>query len=115
MDLVGKPPPPADPSQASRSATPASRAVRLPAGWRLPKAWGEWALGERPDWGAEDVRKCAERFRDHWLAKGGADARKVDWEATWRNWIRREPNKNPTQYQPQKVKDHEPRPAVEAA
>jgi len=31
----------------------------------------------------------AAKFRDHWLAKAGKDARKADWMATWRNWIRR--------------------------
>jgi hypothetical protein len=29
------------------------------------------------------------KFRDFWQAKAGADACKVDWDATWRNWIRR--------------------------
>lgn len=67
-----------------------SRASRLPIDWALPKKWGEWALSERPDWNVEMVRKVADQFRDHWLAKGGADARKADWEATWRNWVRRE-------------------------
>lgn len=73
---------------ASRSDR--SRASRLPTDWLLPKTWGDWALLERPDWNADQVRKVAEQFRDHWLAKGGADARKADWEATWRNWVRRE-------------------------
>lgn len=67
-----------------------SRASRLPSDWVLPKSWGDWALAERPDWTADTVRKVADQFRDHWLSKGGADARKVDWEATWRNWVRRE-------------------------
>lgn len=67
-----------------------SRASRLPNDWVLPKSWGNWALTEHPEWNADIVRKVAERFRDHWLSKGGADARKVDWEATWRNWVRRE-------------------------
>lgn len=75
-------------SPASRSNR--SRASRLPTDWVLPKTWGDWALAERPEWDAEMVRKVADQFRDHWLAKGGADARKADWEATWRNWVRRE-------------------------
>lgn len=29
-------------------------------------------------------------FADHWRAKPGADGRKADWLATWRNWVRRE-------------------------
>lgn len=79
-----KPSPPA--SQSSR--TP--KASRLPADWQLPKAWGAWALAEQPSWTPEGVRHVADTFRDYWAAKGGADARKVDWEATWRNWVRRE-------------------------
>ncbi|MGF6253804.1 YdaU family protein [Ensifer sp. LBL] len=29
-----------------------------------------------------------EKFRDYWNAKPGKDAVKLDWPATWRNWIR---------------------------
>jgi hypothetical protein len=78
---------------ASPSAQPASKkptGTRLPENWVLPKAWGEWALQERKDWNAETVRSVAEQFADHWHAKAGADARKADWQATWRNWVRRE-------------------------
>ena len=79
---------------ASPSATPgpkskAKTASRLPDGWVLPKTWGDWALKERPDMTAESVRKEAEVFADFWHAKAGADAKKLDWQATWRNWIRR--------------------------
>ena len=27
-------------------------------------------------------------FRDYWIAKSGAAATKLDWRATWRNWLR---------------------------
>ncbi|MFX3545051.1 hypothetical protein [Ralstonia mannitolilytica] len=91
-----------EPSQAlpknkggSDAASPAprspSKAARLPLDWVLPKALGDWALQERPDWTAEHVRKVADQFRDHWHAQGGANARKVDWAAAWRTWVRREP------------------------
>lgn len=72
-------------------ATPpaAKKAERLSKTWTLRKAWGDWALAERPDFTQEDVRKQADMFRDHWVAKSGKDATKLDWEATWRNWIRR--------------------------
>ena len=46
-------------------------------------------MQERPDLSAEDVRREAECFADYWHAKAGADARKADWLATWRNWVRR--------------------------
>jgi len=68
----------------------AARGSRLPPEWLIPKSWGEWALQERPQWTAEDVRKCADRFRDYWISKTGKDATKADWEATWRNWVRKD-------------------------
>ena len=39
---------------------------------------------------AEEVRRTAEKFADYWGAKGGKEARKTDWQATWRNWWRRD-------------------------
>jgi hypothetical protein len=77
--------------RASPSAPPNTpvaaqkRATRLPDDWKLPQAWGEWAL-EHFDVNASQVREQAERFRDHWHAKCGKDASKIDWLATWRNW-----------------------------
>ena len=35
------------------------------------------------------VRRESERFRDYWLGLGGAKAAKLDWLATWRNWVRK--------------------------
>lgn len=67
----------------SREDTP--RASRLANDWVLPEDWKTWAETERPDLDADSV---AEQFRDYWVAKAGKDGRKLDWEATWRNWIR---------------------------
>jgi hypothetical protein len=78
--------PPASPS----ATTKAVRGSRLPAEWQLPKPWGEWALQEKPGWTADDVRRCSEKFRDHWHAAAGRTATKADWSATWRNWVRNE-------------------------
>ncbi|MPY72890.1 MAG: hypothetical protein GEU87_01385 [Alphaproteobacteria bacterium] len=36
---------------------------------------------------AIDVDLAAEKFRNHWLGKAGQHGRKLDWAATWRNWI----------------------------
>jgi len=83
LDSVGGPAvPPAKPSAPKK-------AERLSPNWTLRKSWGDWALAERPDFTQDDVRKQAEMFRDHWVAKSGKDATKLDWEATWRNWIRK--------------------------
>ncbi len=32
----------------------------------------------------------ADTFRDFWISKSGATAIKLDWQATWRNWVRNE-------------------------
>lgn len=63
-----------------------SRGSRLPTGWTLPPEWRVWAQQQRPD---INVDHEAASFADHWHAKAGAGGVKLDWEATWRNWIRR--------------------------
>lgn len=84
-------PPEPDGPAAAAAATPPDppvRGQRLPKDWVLPKAWGDWALAEFPQWTADKVRREAENFRDHWCAKSGKDATKLDWLATWRKWCR---------------------------
>lgn len=81
------------PEETSPPATQSSRApraTRLPKDWTLPDSWLSWALCEQPSWTPAVAQRVADLFRDYWHAKGGADARKVCWEATWRNWVRRE-------------------------
>jgi hypothetical protein len=34
------------------------------------------------------------KFRDYWLARDGPNAVKRDWSATWRNWCRRDAERN---------------------
>ena len=75
-----EPPPPAEKSRNGK---------RLPEGWKLPKKWGDWALREFPVLTDPEVRVQADTFADYWHAKAGKDARRLDWEAVWRNWIRR--------------------------
>lgn len=77
--------PAAPPAPAKR----APAASRLPADWTLPEDWAAWAEQERPDLGADGVRREGDCFADYWHAKAGANARKADWLATWRNWVRR--------------------------
>jgi len=68
--------------------SPDARASRLPPDWTLPKDWLTWALAEKPTWPEYWARAAADRFKDHWVAKAGAAGRKLDWQATWRNWVR---------------------------
>lgn len=62
-----------------------SRGSRLPSAWKPSNEELQWASNERPDL---IVAREAEKFRDYWTAKAGKDATKLDWNATWRNWIR---------------------------
>lgn len=61
--------------------------ARLSPEWKLPTEWGQWAeeLGMTRD----AIIRESEKFRDFWVAKTGANATKADWQATWRNWIRK--------------------------
>jgi hypothetical protein len=42
-----------------------------------------------------DLRAAHRKFTDYWRAKSGQAATKVDWVATWRNWIRTEAERGP--------------------
>ncbi len=61
------------------------RGSRLALDWVLTKSLGEWAQAERPDL---NIRQTAEQFRDYWVAQPGQKGVKLDWAATWRNWVR---------------------------
>lgn len=64
--------------------------TRLDPLWTLPPDWAAWAQEERPEWTVADVERVGLSFRDHWHSVAGAKARKADWLATWRNWVRNE-------------------------
>jgi hypothetical protein len=36
-----------------------------------------------------------EKFRDYWIAQPGQKGVKTDWDATWRNWVRRAAERTP--------------------
>lgn len=76
-------------SSAEPHADKAARGARLPDGWILPMAWGQWAMSEC-GFTEPEVRRIGAMFADHWHAKAGKDAAKLDWLATWRNWCRKE-------------------------
>lgn len=63
-----------------------SRGTRLPADWSLTPE--RLTLAADAD-SRVDARREAAKFRDYWLAATGKTAVKADWDATWRNWIRR--------------------------
>lgn len=62
------------------------RGSRLPKDWHLPHEWGQWAISE--GWTESVIRDQSEQFKDYWHSLPGAKASKLDWSATWRNWMR---------------------------
>jgi hypothetical protein len=71
------------------------RGSRLAQDWFLNKSMGDWATQERPDL---NVREVAEQFKDYWVAQAGQKGVKLDWDATWRNWIRNTKAVKPNPY-----------------
>lgn len=61
---------------------------RIPKDWYLTKKLGMWA---REKYGLDDdtIRSEADKFIDHWTASANPNAWKCDWDAAWRNWIRK--------------------------
>lgn len=43
----------------------------------------------------EVMAREVEKFRDYWTAKAGQSAVKLDWDATWRNWVRTSVSRGP--------------------
>jgi hypothetical protein len=61
------------------------QAERLPDGWRPDPTIHSEMRVKFPHVNTEFE---TEKFKDYWHAKAGKDATKLDWQATWRNWIR---------------------------
>ena len=71
--------------------TKQSRGTRLSADWILTQENIEFCNKTRPDL---NPIQTACRFRDYWTAQPGAKGVKLDWDATWRNWVRAERSKD---------------------
>ncbi|MCT2299777.1 hypothetical protein M3G04_02480 [Dietzia cinnamea] len=71
------------------------RATRIPEGFTPSPEVIEAMRAECP---RVDLEAENRKFVDYWTAKAGKDATKLDWDATWRNWIRRAKDSNVAQF-----------------
>ena len=65
----------------------ATKGTRLPDDWTLPDQWRTFAIGQGLS--PQAITREADIFADYWRSIPGAKAVKLDWFATWRNWIRK--------------------------
>ncbi|WP_396902754.1 hypothetical protein [Mycolicibacterium sp.] len=77
-------PTPAINSNSSKES--AARGRRLPTDW-MPAE--DTIAAMRQQCPGVDLKREHAKFLDHWTAQPGAKGRKSDWDATWRNWMRR--------------------------
>lgn len=77
-------PPPAGEKPKSKS-----RGTRLPDDWALTDEHYTECQRLRPEL-LPHIDTVAGKFADHWRAQPGQKGVKVDWMATWRNWLRNE-------------------------
>ena len=64
-----------------------TKGTRFTANFLWPESWFEFVEKQgltEVEWQAE-----AAKFTDYWIAQPGQKGVKLDWFATWRNWIRR--------------------------
>jgi hypothetical protein len=87
--------PPASDAQAKLETAPVApalaretekRGTRLPPSWMPGEALLDWAQRECP---SVDVNRETAKFCDYWAGAPGSKGVKTDWDATWRNWMRK--------------------------
>lgn len=71
-------------------ASPPKRGSRIPEDWAPARTEANLAAEAGRD--PEVLNRELANFRDYWTAKAGQAATKLDWDATWRTWIRKVDN-----------------------
>ncbi len=85
------------PTQSERNATQDTEHItqntkekktlgkRLASDFSFPKEWEDFCQQTRPELSPV---KTFDQFKDYWIAQAGQKGVKLDWFATWRNWVR---------------------------
>jgi hypothetical protein len=88
---------PFDPPEVGGQAASPRRGSRIKPDWAPSADNRTFAVGQ--GFTEAEVERIAAKFRDHWTAASGKGATKLDWSATWRNWIRTEAERRPQAHQ----------------
>jgi hypothetical protein len=85
-----------NPTQPDHTVKSKPKSFRTTNGTRIPQNFAvsrehcEWATEEN----LPDPNTCIAAFKDYWKARPGAGGLKLDWDATFRNWIRTAAERN---------------------
>jgi hypothetical protein len=71
---------------SKRNSERASRGTRIDPDWSPSPAEREFATSEGLS--PSEIDREAARFRDYWKGRAGSGGVKLDWTATWQNWVR---------------------------
>ena len=83
------------------------KALRLPADFTMPSDWLLFAQVER-GWTLDVAKTEAASFIDYWHSQPGQKGVKLNWQATWRNWVRNSRKAN-GEWRPQTETSHQER------
>jgi hypothetical protein len=86
---------------------------RLATDFTFPIEWEQFCQQTRPELSPVQT---FDKFKDYWIAQAGQKGVKLDWFATWRNWVRNTnaPKQNPADIGRLTVPaSNEPDPALE--
>ncbi len=95
IDPVNEPGEGARENPASHQRT---NATRIPIDFALTGATREWVIREGLT--TQQIAYELEKFVDYWSAESGSRARKLDWQAAFRTWIRRHLEDGPSRASP---------------
>lgn len=81
----------ADAPTAPAKAKPKRKVTgtRLPDGWFPSRTDANLRTERESGLTDRELQDALDNFRDYWAAQPGQRGRKADWDATWRNWVRR--------------------------
>ena len=65
-----------------------TRGTRITPDWQPTEA--DMLFARSRGFSDGDIAEVADQFRDYWISVCGQRATKLDWPATWRNWVRKE-------------------------